>query len=189
IGVGELLRVVAEEIGRLLHVTEGLHPVLAHLEGGDGGELHAALGDEVRGGMDQPCALLPRRAGPLDLRLLCDAHCAIDILFGRGVETREQRMGLERRSRLEEAATLDGLVANPGREGPSQLLADLRDGGVELAIEFTHVCVHDRVGDAKAHTLNSSSAFFSAAARSPIWSSLMTSGGATMKRSPSTPLA
>ena len=62
--VGDLVAVVADQVGRLLDVAERLEPVLAHLDGEQGGDDVAPLGDQVGSGLEEADAVPPRRVGP-----------------------------------------------------------------------------------------------------------------------------
>ena len=62
--VDELVRVVADEVGGLLDVAERLEPVLAHLDGQEGGDHVAPLGDQVGAGLEEADAVPPRRRRP-----------------------------------------------------------------------------------------------------------------------------
>ena len=60
------VRVVADEVGGLLHLAQGLEPALADLDGHQGCVLHLALGDEVRGPAEdrEALAAMAPRATP-----------------------------------------------------------------------------------------------------------------------------
>ena len=64
------LRVVADEVGPLLDLAQGLEPRLADLDGHQARVLHLALGDQLRRALQDLQPLLPSEPEPRRLRTI-----------------------------------------------------------------------------------------------------------------------
>jgi hypothetical protein len=82
----QLLAVVADQVGRLLDVAEGLESVLADLHGHQGGQLVGALADQVGGPAQQADAFLPGRGRPGGEGGLGGGDGVVDVALGGRVD-------------------------------------------------------------------------------------------------------
>ncbi len=101
--------VVADQVRRLLHVTEGLEPVLPDLGAHQAGELVRPLADEVGRAAQHRDPLLPRHVAPRAGLLGGRAHGVVDVLRRGLVHPAEQDGGVVRAVHLDRRAVGAGL--------------------------------------------------------------------------------
>jgi hypothetical protein len=134
----QLLAVVADQVGRLLDVAEGLQPVLADLHGHEGGQLVRALADEVGGPAQQGHPLRPGRGRPGREGGLGGGDGVVDVALGGRVHGGQLQLVVVGAAKGEGLAVGPGLpvdhrgdgLADPGPGRPHPLLV----GGVELLV-------------------------------------------------------
>src|SRR5487761_2288205 len=146
----EHVRVVAQEVGRLLDLAERLETVLAHLERHPRRVLHLSLGDEVGGAAQHGEPIAPRRRSPCRLgRPGCRDRIA-DVVGGAFRERAHEDAVVDRRAELEGARAVapdatDEVLVVGTQAGPGPGNARL----VEL-VQLQVVVAERRVGDLDA---------------------------------------
>ena len=143
------MRVVADEIGRLLDLADRLEPALAVLERERRAVDDRALGDQVGSPVENLAPLLPRRRRPRRMgssRLVDDI---VDVVAVGQREVPDHQRGVQRRDRGERLAVAF-VVADPQRMLGAQLAAHRFDSGVVGGVEFGVVGRHGGVRDTKS---------------------------------------
>ena len=141
------LRVIADEVRRLLDLAERLDPVLADLEGHDRGVVHQPVADELGGAAQDRQPLLPGRRGPRRLGGSCSGDRRVDVGRGGGRERPEEDVPVDRRAGLEGAVAVSPLPVDEVAVPLPERRADMLGGGFERAVELLVVGPQRGVGD------------------------------------------
>src|SRR6266498_5276821 len=133
-----LVAVVADQVGRLLHVAERLEAVLADLHGHQGGQLVGAVADQVRRAAQQGDAVPPRRARPGREGGPGRRDGVVDVALAGLVEAAEHKAGVVGAGEGEDGAVVARLAVDVDREGGPQPgprgAHALLVGGVQLLV-------------------------------------------------------
>ncbi len=142
-----LVGVVAQQVGRLLHVAEGLEPVLADLEGHERGVRELSLADEVRGAADDLEPLPPAEVAPAREGRACGLYGVANVLAGADRETADDDVRVDRRPMFERLGRGPQLGADEHRIRPAKLGASGFHRGVEGLLQLGVVGAEGGVGD------------------------------------------
>ena len=150
------LRVVAQQVGRLLDLAERLDPVLADLDRHVGGVRHQVVADVLGRPADDREPLAPRDRGPGRLGGARRGDRGVDVGGRRASRTSRRSMS---RSIGERASNVLGAVAPLAVDVvlvvPAELGLGLGDGRLEAGVELLVVGAQGRVGDLDARLRNS----------------------------------
>ena len=141
-------RVVAQQVGRLLDLAEGLDPVLADLDRHERRVVHQPLADQVTGPLDDRHALAPGHRRPCRLRAAGRCHGLVDVGRGPAREGAQHDVAIDRRADLERpVAVAPGAVDVVPAVGRRSLVRAVAEGRLELGVELLVVGAQGRVGD------------------------------------------
>ena len=149
--LGELVGVVADQVGGLLDVAERLEPALADLEREQRGDAVASLGDQVRAGLEEAHPLRPRGRGPQWREGLRRGHGIGHVPLRRGHEATDQDVGVDRRPLVHHLTGGPLLAADDGAVGAAELGLDLRQAVLERPVDLVALGAQGCVRHSERH--------------------------------------
>ena len=142
----QLIAVVADQVGGLLHVAQRLEPVLAHLDRHQRRELHLPLADQIRHAAHDRDALQPGRSCPAGRRGSSCRDRVAHVLASALCELAHER-AIDRRELLEVGLRRPPLTVDELPVRLPELAAGNQKPGVVVGVELLVVVAQRGVGD------------------------------------------
>jgi hypothetical protein len=143
---GHLVAVPADQVGRLLHLADGFHAVLADFQRHRGSELEDALFDQRSRSAQQVDALPVRHGCPTRRGSARGGHGVGGVDRGACRKAAQQQLMVDRRTQLEAAAAGTRLAADRHREIATQVLPHTDQRLVESPVQRRRRVEHGGVG-------------------------------------------